>query len=131
MVDETFIKNSSNVCKSIVGVDASQLYPFSMCQDMPTGLYTRLEFDTHMQKLKGRHKRSGNFENMVISYYQETRPECKNESFFTSGTQKNIDCFNADCYCDHCKTVFEAKECYYHFCSCQEAQAALTDQDVE
>ena len=55
VVDETYIRNSSNVCKSIVGIDASQLYPFSMCQDMPTGLYTRWEFDTEMQKFKARH----------------------------------------------------------------------------
>ena len=36
VVDETFIRNSENVCKSIVGIDASQLYPYSMCQPMPT-----------------------------------------------------------------------------------------------
>ena len=41
VVDETFIRISSNICKSIVGIDASQLYRFSMCQDVPTGLYTR------------------------------------------------------------------------------------------
>ena len=36
VVDETYISKSSNVCKSIVGIDASQLYSFSMCQDMPS-----------------------------------------------------------------------------------------------
>ena len=36
-----------------------------------------------------------------------------------------------DGYCDHCKTVFEAMGCYYHFCSCQEARPSLTDQDIE
>ena len=41
VVDETFILNSRNICKSIVGIDASQLYPYSMCQPMPTGLYMR------------------------------------------------------------------------------------------
>ena len=41
VVDETFIRKSSNLCKSIVGIDASQVYPYSMCQLMPTGLYTR------------------------------------------------------------------------------------------
>ena len=56
VVDETFIRNSSNVCKSIVGFDASPLYPFSMSQDMPTGLYTRWLVDTDMQKFKARHK---------------------------------------------------------------------------
>ena len=64
VVDKTFIRDSSNVCKSIVGIGASQLYPYSMCQDMITGLYTRWEFDSDMQKLKARHNRSPNFENM-------------------------------------------------------------------
>ena len=87
-VDEAFIRDSSNVCKSIVGIDASQLYPYLTCQDMPTGLYTRCEFDSDMQKFKARHNRSCNFENMVMSYYQETRQECRIESFHTSGKKK-------------------------------------------
>ena len=37
VVDETFIKDSPNFCKWIVRIDASQLYPFSICQDMSTG----------------------------------------------------------------------------------------------
>ena len=41
VANETFIRKSKILGKSIVGIDASQLYPFSMCQDMPTGLYTR------------------------------------------------------------------------------------------
>ena len=45
VVDETFIRKSEKICKSIVGIDASQLYPYSMCQPMPTGLYTRWEYD--------------------------------------------------------------------------------------
>ena len=40
LVDDTFIRNSGKICKSFVGIDASQLYPYSMCQPMPTGLYT-------------------------------------------------------------------------------------------
>ena len=43
VVDETFIRKPSNLCKSIVGNDASQLYPYSMCQPLLTGLYTRWE----------------------------------------------------------------------------------------
>ena len=41
VLDETFIGKSSNLCKLIVGIDASQLYSYSMCQTMPTGLYTQ------------------------------------------------------------------------------------------
>ena len=87
VVDETYIRSSSNNYKSFVGIDASQLHPFSMCQDMPTGLYTRWEFDTDMQKFKAGCNRARNFENMVMSFYQESRPECKIESFFTSGNR--------------------------------------------
>ena len=46
VVDQTFIRISENFCNSIVGIDASQLYPFLMCQEMPTGYYTRWELDT-------------------------------------------------------------------------------------
>ena len=30
-VDETFIQKSGRICNSIVGTDASQLYPYSLC----------------------------------------------------------------------------------------------------
>ena len=127
VIDETFLRNSSNVCKSIIGIDASQLYPFSICQEMPTGLFMRWEFDTDMQKFKARHNQTRNFETMNMSFHQETRLECKIESFFISGQQKKIDCFDVDGYCDHCKTVFEAMGCYYHFCACHEARPFLTE----
>ena len=38
VVNGSFIRHSSNVFNSIVGFYASQLFPFLMCQDMPTGL---------------------------------------------------------------------------------------------
>ena len=44
------------------------------------------------------------------------KTECRIESFHASGSQKKIDCFNVDGYCDHCKTVFEAMGCYNLFC---------------
>ena len=80
--DDKFIRNSSNVCKAVVGIDASQLYPFSMCQEMPTGLYRRWEFEIDMEKFKARHIRTRSFENLINQvFYQETRPECKIEIF--------------------------------------------------
>ena len=81
VVDETFIRKSSNICKSIVGIDASQLYLYSMCQPMPTGLYTRWDFDSETSRFTPRQNRTRSFENMVTSYFQRTRPELKNESF--------------------------------------------------
>ena len=39
VVDETFIRKSPNLCKSILGIDAIQLYSYSICQPTPTGFY--------------------------------------------------------------------------------------------
>ena len=52
--DQTFILNSEGICKLIVGIDASQLYIFSLCQEMPTGLYTRWELVSDSVKCKTR-----------------------------------------------------------------------------
>ena len=93
VVDETFIRKSTNLCRSIVGIDASQLYPYSMCQPMPTGLYTRWDFDSEMSRFIPRQNKTSSFESMVKSFFQRTRPECEIESFFTTGRQKKIDCF--------------------------------------
>ena len=131
IVDQTYIRNTENICKSIVGIDASQLYPFSMCQEMPTGLYTRWEFDSDSQNLKARQNKSRKFENMVMSYLQSQRPNCTIESYYTTGTQKKIDCFNVDGFCAHCKTIFEAMGCYFHCCACQEARASVSEEETQ
>ena len=131
VVDETFIRKSSNLCKSIVGIDASQLHPYSMCQPMPTGLYTRWEYDSETNRFTAHQNKSRSFENMVLSYFQKSRPDCKIESNVATGRQKKIDCFSVEGICYHCNTVFEAMGCYYHYCPCQEARPSLTDTDIE
>ena len=122
VVDEIFIRKSSNLCKSFVCIDVSQLYPYSMCQPMPTGLYARWEYISEAKKFTARQNKSRPFENMVMSYFQESRPECKIESNVTTGRQNKIECFSVDGSCYHCNTVFEAMGCYYHYCPCEEAR---------
>ena len=131
VVDETFIRKSANICKSIVGIDVSQLYPYSMCQPMPTGLYTRWNFDSETSRFTPQQKKTRSFENNVMSYFQRARPECEIESFFTTDRQKKIDCFSVDGFCSHCNTVFEAMGCFYHFGRCQELRASLTEEDFQ
>ena len=130
-MDETFIRKSSNLCKSIVGIDASQLYPYSMCQPRPTGLYTQWEYDSKTKRLTARQNKSRSFESVVLSYFQQSRPDCKIESNVTTGRQRKIDCFSVDGICYHCNTVFEAMGCYYHYCPCQEGCPSLADADFE
>ena len=66
-----------------------------------------------------------------MSYFQQSRPECKIESNVTTGRQKKIDCFSVIGICYHCNSVSEAMGCYYHYCPCQEARPSLTDTDIE
>ena len=119
VIDKTFVRKSSNLCKSVVGNDASQLYSYSMCQPMPTGLYTQWEYDSKTKRFTAHQNKSRSFENMVPSYFQQSQPDCKIESNITTSRQKEIDCFSVDGVCYHCNTVFEAMGCYYHYCICQ------------
>ena len=127
VVDETFIRDSTNLCESFVGIDASQVYPFSMCRALPTGLYTRWELDSDSGKLTPRENKTRSFEILVMSYFQRVRPQCKMGSFYTRGTQKKIDANSDDGFYRHCNTVFEAMGCYYLYCPCQEARPSLTE----
>ena len=102
-----------------------------MCQPMPTGLYARWEYDSETKRFTARQNKSRSFENVVLSYFQQSRPGCKTESNVTIGRQKKIDCLSVDGICHHCNTVFEAMGCYYHYCPCQEARPSLTDTDIE
>ena len=130
-VEETFPRKSANICKSIVGIDASQLYPYSMCQSMPTGLYTRCNFDSDTSRDTPRQNKTRSFENMVMSYFERTRPECEIESFYNTGRQKKIDCFSFDGFFSHCNTVFEDMVCFYHSCPSQELRPSLTEEDFQ
>ena len=67
VVDETFIRKSTNICKSIVGIDASQLYPYSMCQPMPTGLYTRWDIDSETSRFTPRQNKTRSFESLFFN----------------------------------------------------------------
>ena len=93
VVDETFNRKSANLCKSILGIDAGQLYSYSTCQPMPTNVYMRWDLDSETGRFKPRQNKTRSFENMITSYFQRTRPEREIKSFFTTGTQKKTDCF--------------------------------------
>ena len=68
---------------------------------------------------------------MVMLYLQSRRPNCTIESYYTTGTQKKMDCFNVDGFSAHCKTIFEAMGCYFHFCACQEARLSISEEETQ
>ena len=120
VMDDTFIRDSTNWCETVVGIDASHIHPFSMYQE--TGLYTIWEPNSEYGKFTPRQNKMSSFENMVISYFQRVRPQCKVENFYTTGAQKKIDAYSVDGFCGHCNTEFERIGCYYQNCPNQEAR---------
>ena len=89
-----------------------------------------MDYESGSQKFMPRQEKTRSFENMVLSDFQQTRPECRIESNVTTGRQKKIDCFSVDGICNHCNTVFEAMGCFFHYCPCQEARPSLTDNEI-
>ena len=128
-MEETFIRDSTNLCTSIVGIVVSHLYHFSMCQAMPTVLYTRWDPDWESRNFKPRQDKTRSFENMIMSYFQRVRPQCKVESFYTTGIQENIDAYSVDGFCGHCSIVSQAKGCYYQYLPFEEARSDLTKKE--
>ena len=84
-----------------------------MSQPMPTGLYRLWDLDSKTGRFTPQQNESRSFENMVMSYFQRTRPDFKIESFYTTGRQKKYDRFSVHGFCSHCNTVFEAMGCYF------------------
>ena len=115
VVDKTFNRKSTNMCKSFFGIDTNQLNPYSMCQPMPTGLYTRWDLEMETGRFKPRQNKTPSFEKAVISYFQRTRPQWKTESFHTTGRRKKFDCFSVDGPYSHCNTVAEAVRCSFTY----------------
>ena len=74
---------------------------------MLTGLFMRWDFDSETSIFKPRQSKSRSFEIVVLSCFQQTRPEFEIESFFTAGRQKKNDCFSVDGFCSHCNTLLE------------------------
>ena len=130
VVGQTRICSSSNTCHSIVAIDANQQYLNAMCQPMSTVLYTRWEFNADLRRIRPRSKRTRSFENMVMAFFQNSLPECKIESFYTTGTQRKIDSCSVDGFCSQCNTILEALGYFYHFCACQKVQPCRTVEDI-
>ena len=67
VVNKTFNCDATNWFKSFVGIDAGELYPFFMCQAMPTGLYKKSELDSESGKIRPPQNKTRSFENVVKS----------------------------------------------------------------
>ena len=98
---------------------------------MPTGFYTRWDFDSETSRLTPRQNKTCNSELIVMSYFQRTKPECEIESFFTTGRQNKLTALVFMGFFAHCNNVFEAIGCFYHLCPCQEMRPSLIEDNIQ
>ena len=73
VVGEKKTRSSSNNCKSIVGIDASQANLYAMCQPMPTALHSRWEFNAGLHRFTPKSNKARSFENMVMAFFVASR----------------------------------------------------------
>ena len=105
-------------------------YVFSMCQAMPTGLYSSCELGSESGKYKPRQNKTRSFENMVMSYFQRVRPQCKVESFYTTSTQKKVIFTMLKALVDTTTLCLKLWGCCYHYCPCQDSRPSLTEEEI-
>ena len=103
-VGEAKIRESENVCKSIVGIYASQLCTFSMTE-MPTGPYTKWEYNEETAKFQSNRNWRSYFEQQIMDYFQQVHPNCKIQTQFTHKKQKKLGPYLVDGFCSHCNTA--------------------------
>ena len=65
------------------------------------------------------------FENLVITFFQRIRPECQMDSFYTTGTQKNMKCSRRYGLCACWNAMIEGLVFFNFYCSSHEAQLLL------
>ena len=97
-----------------------------MCPPMPTCLYTRWDLNSETGTFTPRQNKANSFKKLVMSSFQQTRPECKIESFFATGRERKID----SGFHYYCNVLFKAMVGFCQFCRCQEVRPFLTGEDI-
>ena len=63
-----------------------------------------------------------------MSYLHSQHLNCTIENYNTTGNQKKVGCYNVDGFCAQCKTIFEARDCYFQFSA--EARASMSEEET-
>ena len=127
VVDQNFIRKSANIRKSVVGIDASQLYPYSMCQPMSTGLHTRWHLDTEAISITPRQNKTHKVR--VFFFFQQNQIVKLKASIQQAGGRKMT--VSVPAVSVLIATLFEAMGCFLHFRSCQANRSCLTAEGIQ
>ena len=119
VVDEKFIRKSTNICNSSVGIDASQLYPYSICQPLcppvflRVGISTQKRVDSHLDKT-----RPAVLKIWSCPITNEQDQNVKLKRSLQQADRRKLTASALMGFCSYCNTVFEAMGCFYHSFPC-------------
>ena len=116
--DETFIRKLTNVCKSVAGIDASQLYP-TPCSNpcWPVFLQVGVQIQRRKDSRPNKTKPLA-FKIWSCPIFNKQDPNVKLKTSTIQADRKKIDCCSVGGFLSNCNLVFEAMGCFYHFCPC-------------
>ena len=95
---------------------------------MPTGLCTRWDCDSETNRFTPRRNRTRSSEEMVMSYFQQTRTDCKIGILYT--TEKNW-LFQCWWILFALKHGARNNGLPLHLCPCQDIRSSLTEEDIQ
>ena len=90
VLSKNLLRDSTQYCKTIIGIDATDFHPHSLCHVMPAGLYLSWKQNNESDKFMQRQSRTIKFENIVIFYLQKIRPQCEVERVYRRGIEEKI-----------------------------------------
>ena len=125
VVDESFLQKTTTYANQLLELMPANYTPIWCVNPCPL-VFIRVGISIHEPVVS--HPDKTSFEKIVMNFFQRTRPDCKIDNFYTTGTQKKIDCFSVAGFCSHCNTVSKAMGCFYHFCLCQELRPSLSEE---
>ena len=70
VVNETLTGKSSNIWKTIVRINARQLYRFTKSHPISTSLDATHKLDEHLQRYEHNQDKTENFGRLVMPYFQ-------------------------------------------------------------
>ena len=81
---------SASIFKLIVRIDANQTYPYSMRRPMATRTYTWWGQDLQTSRVPPGENKIPSFENIVKSYFERPRPDCKIETSIQQAESRKL-----------------------------------------
>ena len=100
-----FFRKSTNLFKSFVQIDASQLSPHSMCHSTPTGFYTHWNHVPETGRFTLVKRRPVTLKVWSCPIFNKKGLVVKLKSWYKTGTQEKIHCFSVDGFRPHCNAA--------------------------